>query len=72
MSLGVRLEGGRDESEGRIEVKIGRDWGTVCDDDWDDVDANVTCRQLGYMGRYEHTNLRMNPLFSHQKEHIGL
>ncbi|XP_063968591.1 deleted in malignant brain tumors 1 protein-like [Lytechinus pictus] len=48
IELETRLANGRGPFEGRVEVFYQGSWGTICDDNWDLVDAHVVCHTLGY------------------------
>ena len=44
----VQLANSRYPNQGRVEIKINGQWGTICDQDWDQNDASVICHQLGF------------------------
>ena len=44
----MRLAGGLDPTEGRVEVCVQGRWNGVCRWSWNYQDAFVVCRQLGY------------------------
>ncbi|XP_070176422.1 scavenger receptor cysteine-rich domain-containing protein DMBT1-like isoform X2 [Littorina saxatilis] len=52
-SVQLRLAGvnRRRFDSGRVEIRVGRDWGTVCDDNFDANAAKVVCRQLHFPSR---------------------
>nr|KAG5700697.1 hypothetical protein BaRGS_029062 [Batillaria attramentaria] len=43
----VRLSNGSDLYEGRLEVLVGDEWGTVCNKGWTEESAALVCQQLG-------------------------
>ena len=48
MQGSVRLVGGTVPNEGRVEICNQNAWGTMCDNSWDIIDADVACHSAGY------------------------
>ena len=49
----VQLVGGETEREGRVEMCFNGVWGAVCASGWNDIAANIVCKQLGYTSSSE-------------------
>ena len=46
------MVGGNNVREGRVEVCVDGQWGTICDNSWTSVNAQVVCSQIGqYSGK---------------------
>lgn len=45
---GVRLVGGSNSSEGRVEIRVNGRWESICATNFSTDDARVICRVLGY------------------------
>ena len=45
----INLANGPTYNAGRIEIYHNTVWGTICDNDFDEVAADVACKQLGFL-----------------------
>nr|XP_054756590.1 uncharacterized protein LOC129262491 [Lytechinus pictus] len=66
----VRLVGGSSRNEGRVEIFHDRQWGTICDSRWDEDDASVVCRQVGFPS--DHVTAVSNAYFGRGRQRVVL
>lgn len=58
----VRLLGGKNEKEGRLQVRVDGKWGTVCNYGWNIIDAALVCHQLGLVLNSNDWSLERNEI----------
>ena len=64
----VKLIRGTDSSEGEVEICSSNGFRSICDDDWDNNDARVVCRQLGYHSGHLYLGSLSDTDFDHDSE----
>ena len=68
----LRLAGGTQNSSGVVEVYVDGLWISVCERYWDNVAAQVACRQLGYGGGFAIAGKTLSHIMLHYKIHSCL
>ena len=75
LDTSARVIGGISNQEGRVEILYQGIWGTICDDGWDDIDATVVCRELGFLNgtatRQAQSDPVINPVWLTQVGCLG-
>ena len=62
----IRLFNGSSVSDGEVQYCLGSTWTPVCGDDWDESEAAVACRHLGFAGE----GMKCRITFSHEVKEI--
>ena len=67
----LQLQDGSSEHVGRVEICIGGIWGTICDTMWDNSDATVVCRQLGFSDQGLLCSVNIHRCHSHRLSSVN-
>lgn len=65
----IRLVGGKSSREGRLQVQINDQWGTVCNHGWTIHSAALACQQMGWVLNPEDWDLKSDEIPSVGSEH---